>query len=222
MRTLRFITTGLIASLQIVPFSTDRLFQVELTEFPTSRAILLSKLGPTQFDCGRVIFKPAFAPEYSVSVYSRSLGRGQTKYLVAYIAVDQNLWQVTDAGGKPRRAQGLKTRRIDCEIPQRTAEKVKQAWIGMLSGNQQPKPMREEDVARTTDATVVEFSIQLSPARILYGETVEVDLLLRRKTRVLVDLAKTLVNYCKAKQTDRAAIALKIDRKATRLLGMLK
>jgi hypothetical protein len=92
----------------------------------------------------------------------------------------------------------------------------------MLSGNQRPRPWTEVDATRSTDATVAEFSIQVSHAEILYGETIDADELLRERTRALMDLARTLVDYSKAKQTDRAAIASKIDRKATRLLEMLK
>ena len=219
MKTLRLIATALIACLNIVPFSADRLFQVELTEFPRSRAILLSKLGPTQFDCGRVIFKPAFAREYSVSVYSTRSG---DRYLATYIKAEHSLNELFEPGRDPKEAQAVKTRRSDCEIPKQTAEKVRKVWIGMLSGNQRPRPMGEEDAARATDATVAEFSIQLSHAEILYGETLDADLLLRERTRMLVDLAKALADYCKGKPSDRPAIATKIDQKATRLLEMLK
>ena len=91
----------------------------------------------------------------------------------------------------------------------------------MLSGDQHPKPMREEDVGRTTDATVAEFSIQLSHGETLYGE-VALELVEGRKTRGLLEVANALIEYCKAIPTDRPAIASQIDRKASRLLDLLK
>jgi hypothetical protein len=199
----------------------DCLYQVDLAQFPKYRALWMAKLGPTPFNHARMMVEPAFAPEYSVSVYSRSLSRDQVKYVVTYIAADQNFWQATDIGRQPQRAQSVKTRRIDCEISKQTGDKLKQAWIEMLSGDQQPKPMREEDAGRATDATVAEFSIQLSRAQTLYGE-VAVELVEGRKTRALLQVANALIEYCKAKPTDRPAIASQLDRKVTRVLELLK
>lgn len=199
----------------------DCLHQVDLAEFPKYRTLSMAKLGPTPFNYARMMVEPAFAPEYSVSVYSQSLRPDRVKYVVTYIVADQNLWQATDIARQPQRAKGVKTHRTDCEISKQTAEKVKQAWIAMLSGDQHPKPMREEDVGRTTDATVAEFSIQLSHGETLYGE-VALELVEGRKTRGLLEVANALIEYCKAIPADRPAIASQIDRKVGRLLELLK
>jgi hypothetical protein len=199
----------------------DRLYQVNLSEFPKYRALWIGKLGPIPFNYARMMVEPAFAPEYSVSVYSRVLRRGQIKYVVTYMVADRNLWQTTDIGRYPQRARAAKTRRIDCEIPKQTAENVKQAWIGMLSGDQHPRPMREEDAARTTDATIAEFSVQLPRGETLYGE-MAIELPEGRKTRALLEVANALIDYCKAKPTNHPAIAGQIDRKVKGLLQMLR
>jgi hypothetical protein len=203
------------------PSGRDRLFQVDLTEFPGYRLIWLNKLGPTRFDCGRMIVEPAFAPEYSVSVYSRPSASRPRRYFVTYMTADQNLWQTTDAGRHPKAAEAAKIRRVDCEIPASTAYLLRQAWIQMLSGSQRPRPMREEDAARSTDATIAEFSIRLAHGETLYGEFA-VELPPGQKTRRLVELGGTLVDYCKANSADRQTIAAKLDRNATRLFEMLK
>jgi hypothetical protein len=205
-----------------VAFERDRLLKVDLGFFPRYRAILLNKLASTSFDCGRVVFKPAFAPEYSVSVYSRATSNKPTQYFVTCIKADLSLNDRMEPGIDPREAQAVKTHRSDCEIPKKTAENVRQAWLGLLSGNKRPRPMRLEDAARTTDTTVAEFSIQLSRAKVLYGEEIAAELPQGPKTKMLVDLANTLANYCKSKRSDRAAVASEIDQKATRLLEMLK
>ena len=207
---------------QTAASQSDRLLQVDLTEFPRSRGILLSKLGPTPFDCGRVIFKPAFAPEYSVSVHSTRVGDKLPKYVATYIKAEDSLNELFEPGVDPKEAQAVKVRRIDCEISKQTAEKLKQAWMGMLSGNQRARPMTEEDATRATDATIAEFSIQLSQVQILYAELLEVESPRGPKTKMLVDLANTLVDYCKARKGDRGTIASKIDGRATQLLKMLK
>jgi hypothetical protein len=199
----------------------DRLYQVNLSEFPKYRTLLLGKLGPTPFNFGRVMIKPAFAPEYSVSIYSRSLASGEMKYLVTYLAAEHSLWETSDAGGETQDAKHTNVRQIDCEIPKEIADKIRLAWLGMLTGNQRPTRMREEDAARTTDATIAEFSIQVSPSETLYGE-IAVEAPTGQKTKALSDLANTLVEYCKAKTTDRSEIGNRIDEESNRLLGLLK
>lgn len=181
----------------------DRLFQVDLAQFPKYRTLSMAKLSPTPFNYARMMVEPAFAPEYSVSVYSQPLRPDRVRYVVTYIVADQNLWQATDIARQPQRAKSVKTRRTDCEISKHTAEKVKQAWIAMLSGDQHPKPMRKEDVGRTTDATIAEFSIQLSQGETPYGK-VALELVEGRKTRGLLEVANALIEYCKA-TTDRSA-----------------
>jgi len=200
----------------------DRLYDVSLKEFPRYRALWQGKLGPTPFNYGRMMAEPAFAPEYSVAVYSRPIGGGGVKYFVTYIAMNRSLWQATNVGKNPQGAERAKTRRIDCEIPKETALKVRQAWLGMLSGKQSPRPMREEDLVRATgDATIAEFSIQLSGEQALYDELVA-ELPSGPKTRTLVEIANALADYCKAEPTARPAATSQIDRKVTRLIGLLK
>ena len=201
--------------------ASDCLYQVDLAQFRKYRALWTAKFGPTPFNYARMMAEPAFAPEYSVSVYSQSSRPDQAKYVVTYIVGDQNLWQATDIAKQPQRAKGVKTRRTDCEISEQTAEKVKQAWIAMLSVDQHPKPMPKEVVGRATDATVAEFSIQSSHGEALYGE-VAVELAEGRKTRGLLEVANALIEYCKATPAERPVIASQIDRKANRVLELLK
>jgi len=105
----------------------DRLYEVSFKEFPRYRALWQGKLGPTPFKYGRMMAEPAFAPEYSVAVYSRPIGGGTVKYFVTYITMDRSLWQATNVGKNPQGAERAKTRRIDCEIPKETTLKVRQA-----------------------------------------------------------------------------------------------
>jgi hypothetical protein len=168
-----------------------------------------------------MMVEPAFAVEYSVSVYSRPSTDRQRRYFVTYVTADRNLWQATDAGRHAKEAEAAKIRRVDCEIPSSAAHLARQAWIQMLSGSQRPRPMRKEDAARSTDATIAEFSIQWSHGKTLYGEF-PVELPSGRKTRALIELGDTLINYCKAKPAHRQTIAAKFERDATRLLEILK
>jgi|ERR1043166_426242 hypothetical protein len=220
MKTFRCVAA--IASLYVaiiaaMPADKDGLIQVNLAEFPKYRAVLVKKLGSTRFDCGRVVFKPAFVPEYSVSVYSKT---SKDQYFATYIKAEQNLNDLLEPGADRKKAKLVKTRIVTCEMPRHIAEELRQAWIGMLSGKQHPRPMTLQDAVRATDATVGEFSIQL-PNETLYGEVLEAESPLGRKTTALVELANMLIGYCQAEPTHRPAIEHEIDRKATRLLEML-
>jgi hypothetical protein len=200
----------------------DRLSEVKLARFPKYRALWLSKLGPTAFDYGRMMAEPASAPEYSVSVYSQQLQAGQVKYFVTYIIADRSLWDSSDVGKRPEDGESAKTRRIDCQIPREIAEKVKQVWLGMLSGKQRPTSLSAEEAAPSTgEGTIAEFSIQRSGGETLYGE-IDADFPPGWKTRTLLDIANDLIAYCKATPADRPAITSKIDQQATALLEQLK
>jgi hypothetical protein len=185
------------------------------------RKLRLAKLGITSFDYGRVIVEPAFAPEHSVSLYRKSTPDGHVRAIITYVVADRNLWDATNGGIDIKRAQQVKTRRIDCEIPTRTAEKVRQVWIAMLAGKQRPIPMRAEDAARTTDATTTEFSIQLSTAETLYGE-IAAEAPSGPKTRALLELVTALVHYCESDSEHRVKEAHRIDREATKLIVILE
>ena len=98
-----------------------------------------------------------------------------------------------DMQKRPRRRRSGE---LIVRFPSSAAHLARQAWIQMLSGSQRPRPMREEDAARSTDATIAEFSIQLPHGKTLYGEF-PVELPSGRKTRALIELGDTLINYCK-------------------------
>ncbi|HZS18917.1 MAG TPA: hypothetical protein VFA51_13400 [Candidatus Udaeobacter sp.] len=199
----------------------DRLFEVNLALAPNYRSLLLSKLGPTPFDCGRFIAEPAFAAEYSVSVYSQPSADGEVKYFITYTASDKSLWETSNAGKDTKAARNINVHRLDCEIPRAIAQKTKQVWFAMLTDNQRRRPMHLQDAGRVTDATIGEFSLQLSPAKAIYGE-MPVEAPVGVKTKTLVDIANALIEYYKAKPATRADIATTIDSTTTELLSRLK
>ena len=197
------------------------LLQVDLTEFARYRAIRLSKLGPTRFDCGRMIVEPAFAPEYSVSVYSRQKEGKQRVYFATYVLAGSSLWQNSEIGRYPQRAEAIRVHRIDAKVPKRTAKLLKEAWLQMLSGAQRPRSIREEDV-RSTDSTVAEFSIETSAGKSLQGEVLDIASPPGQKAKALLELANSLIDYCKTEPAKRPSLVSELDRKATSLLALLK
>jgi hypothetical protein len=179
------------------------------------RSFLAGKLGVTPFDCGRVIDTPSFEPESFVSVYSHT----QNGRRVCYVTVtraDANLWQRTKSLHDMRAAQNVGIQRIDAEISESVAKKIRQVWTRMLQASRVPPPLGLE---LELDGKLI-FSIQQA-----VGSTLAAQLWLPApgpKTRALVEMSNALWDYCKSAPANRPAIASKIDQEATRLLAKLK
>ena len=210
-----------------------------LREHPNYRKVLISKLGVTPFDCGRLLALPFPGGEGSQSVYSKS-SNGRRVYYVTRISSEKNLWDLTDGGRHPEMARSVKTQRIDAEIPQKTAELLRQVWLGMLEGPQKPRPTPPPNHVVLVDASFFEFSIERTDGPSLVGvlnisagyagrERTTAPALPRAqiapgfgdRLRMLVDVSEAVYQYCVAEPAKRSAIARKIDQKATRLLEML-
>jgi len=199
----------------------DHLVPVNLNENRAYRTILLSKLSPTPFDCGRAILLPPFEPEASISIYS-TWRNGRLAYGVTYISAEGNLWQRTDAGRQPSLAKAVHVRRLDANMPERTGILLRQVWLQNLRGPHGPRPIPRPKTAIVLDATTEEFSIQMPTGKVLYGD---LDFSLSfpgKKTKKLVDMTNALYDYCKAPESDRPAMAAGIERQAKRLLLDLK
>jgi hypothetical protein len=70
---------------------------------------------------------------------------------------------------------------------------------------------------------MAEFSVQASSSEALHGKLLDIMLPPPgQKTKTLLAVANTLIEYCKTKSEDRSPIADKIDQQVTRLLQMLE
>lgn len=199
----------------------DHLQPIDLNRFAQYREVLKSKLCLTPADYGRAIARPSFTPEETVSVYSSGHAR-QARFQLTYLIAADNLWQRTDAGHYPERARSVRVHRIDAEIPQRTAELVSEVWLRMLSGSQQPRqtpPPQRQTIS--VEGTIDEFWLEREDGRALFGEIDTSIPPAGPKTKALLNLSRTLVDYCKAEPVKRPAFAAKINMQATELLSRL-
>ena len=213
---------GLVSvSMRLIASDVDHLIPSHRQREPQYYSLLSSLLGLTGFDCGRTIVVPAFEPEYSVSVYTRS-GAGASTYGVTYVIAETNVWQRTNEGRD--RTAVPKVRRFDAEIPEQTAHLLREIWMGMLTGPQRPRPTptpRREIVI--SDETSVELSLQRWGSPMLFGEIDNISVRPPgKKKQELVRLSWLLVEYCKTNPKQRPAIVKRIDDKANALLALLK
>ncbi len=183
-------------------------------------AILKEKLCVTPFDEGRVLILPAFAGEESLSVYSQRRDKGHQLHYVTYLAASENLSDRTGSGRYPQEAKNVRIRRIDAEIPERTAKLVKRGWFEALAHT---RPLSKSERALElvfTDAAEAQFSLS-EPHRTLSGRTVMAPGRLGRRMNELVAITDLLRAYCKSKPADRPVIAAKIESESTRALKLL-
>jgi hypothetical protein len=186
------------------------------------RKVLLSKLGVTPYNHGRLIVLPFSDREDSQSVYSRS-SKGRRIYYITRISSEESLWNRTDGGRYPERARSVKTHRIDIEMPERTAELLRQVWLGMLEGPQGPRPTPPPNphILPQLHPMYFEFSIERADGAPLVGALNLSAGSSGEKTKRLVELSEEIYHYCIAQPAKRPAIAKKIDEKAQNLLGLL-
>jgi hypothetical protein len=192
--------------------STDHLIPANEEHHHAYRQLVQAKFGRGAFDCGRVVVEPAFEPESSVAIHCDSLNNCVVTYLVA----TESLWERTDGGRNPSAAASVNTKRVDAQLPSRTAGKLRKVWMRMLQATR-PRADSGERVV-PTDATDLEFSIKLAAAGVA---SARIDWQLPKqgeKTRTLIALCEDLISYCKAAPFRRTAIMPLIDAKADRLL----
>jgi hypothetical protein len=189
--------------------------------FEKYREFLASKLGHTPFDCGRVLIKPAFEGESSISVYCVSAKHVGQKCRVTYTEARDNLWQRTNALQNLERASRVKIKRIDADISATTALSVRRAFSRILK-MMRPHTTREGEMrSLTTDATYTEFSLEALSEPQSSGD-LDISLVRQGKhVRNLLILSRLLVDYCRANERDRATIDRAIEKKAVQLAGAL-
>jgi hypothetical protein len=219
-----FLSLG--SALLVVLFSQNKSYAISEPDYlaPSDRAkfkeyyqLLDKVLSPNGFDYGRVIVTPAFEPEYSISVYQRTNSQGATAG-VAYVKADRNIWRSTDMAQERNRVP--KAHRLDADLPTRTAELVRRVWLGMLTGNQSPRPDSGPRFV-ISDQTTAEFSLKVD-GRVVHGENENISVKpLGGKLRDHMRLAWLLMDYAKAPPTERPRLIKQIDRLAESLLARL-
>jgi hypothetical protein len=180
------------------------------------RSLLIKKLGVTPFDCGRIIDSASLGPEAVLSVWCEGNG-GRQACRITSIEALENLWQRTNSMRDPASVEGVAIRRIDTNIPESTAKRIREIFLRMLQNVRPAAPLGAELVM----SGYLDFAIQRSSD----SPPLEGEILLPPrgpKTQALVNISDALWEYSKAAPANRPAVARKIDREATALLDQLK
>lgn len=74
------------------------------------------KLSMTPFDCGRIVVRPPFTGESSISIYSEAKQNDSLRYHITMRAAEESLWQASLGGVDPTKAEDIKIRQVDVVI----------------------------------------------------------------------------------------------------------
>jgi len=199
----------------------DHLATIDARRFASYRQILLSQLGTTPFDAGRVVVCPAFESEYSISIYSVSGGGNRRAFRVTYLSPTESIWTLTDGGNDLSEIHGIRVKRIDADIPESTATVLKEVWTKMLSQARGEAPPSGKWEQIPIDSTSVEWYLQRPERHVSSGQLNNYVTRGPNTQSFLTLTAETLLRYCKSDPKERASIAHRIESDGQRLLGAL-
>ena len=184
----------------------DPIIKVDVHKDAEYRRILAAKLGPTPFDCGRVIVHVFPAPEYSVSVYTVP---GSREHKVTFIAAKKSLWMHRSSFES---AMSVKARRIDANIPAKLAGKLRNVYERVLSNVRQGEPPERLWEAIPKDNFDFEWSLEQAERRVLRGRWNNYKSSVPVRTEDFMSASAFLLkDYCEAKPARRPIIAKRIE-----------
>ena len=209
-----------MASQAISSSNNDHLAVLRTSEFPRYHKLLISKLGATPYDVGRVLVCPAFGPEYSVSVYTKRMA-GKRRYRITWIGATQTIWGSTNGGNDERGILEVNTSRVDADISKSTAELLEEVWSRMLDQAKGKTPPTGNWQKIPVDSTNIEWYQQTSRDN-LAAAKLNNYIPIGPKTAQFVRLTTELLpKYCKARTDARQALTQAIESDARKLLGKI-
>lgn len=157
-----------------------------------------------------------------MSVYSARSPDATIRYKITYIQSDRNLYHLSAEGRAPSAVNGARIKRVDAELPEKTAKLVKQVWLRLLRDARGTyPPARDQWEAVPTDLTQVEFSVQGETANAEFGLLNLFLATQRSKVEKLLHIGNDFVSYCKVSPEKRLRIAANINKEANELLAEL-
>lgn len=161
----------------------------------------------------RMIVRPSFDAEYTVSVYGDSDSyeiSASKEFFVSYTVVNRNIWYARSQDNQEKIEKPIQPKTLKASIPAAVAKRVCAIWDEMILGTHYP---REDSVG--FDGVTIEFMAHRGR-----GET-------RSPTEgtspaLLKDLGESLINYCKADEKERKQRLDAIGQSASKLESYLK
>jgi hypothetical protein len=169
------------------------------------------KLLVTPGELARFISLPGSASvETSVSIYQMRGKRGSLPgdYWVTVTQSSKSLWETMQTVSKPK---AVRVERLDAPLPQVVAQTVHDTWVRMLT---RVRPALRSEEEALVDSTQEIFAISKSDGSIIEGQTSSRP---GRKTKALIEMAFSLMEYCDKPPALRNRIVKDIQRHAIKV-----
>lgn len=111
----------------------DHLLPADRSRDRSYFSLLDRKLATTPFDCGRIVVRPPFTGEHSISVYSKPTRNRLSRYQITMRAAQESLWQASLAGVDPMKGQSISISEANIVITAELAKLLKGVLTAMVA-----------------------------------------------------------------------------------------
>lgn len=210
-------TTGLGAEfLEVMeqgeePSHLEPLFH-EDTEY---QLLVQRKLELTPGECGRVVFRPSFQPEWAVSVHAveedAKRGASHQGFQITLTEAESSLYfsLPSNREGKGKKPRPVRVVRRDVDIPKDLAVAVQRAWAAVLRQTRYP-----DKWYGGCDGEFLEFSVFVRGLGVLQGQTWSPQ---KGLPAALMKAGVSLADYCRATETQRQKLLLSLQAELQRI-----
>jgi len=176
--------------------------------------LLDRKLANTPFDYGRIIVRPPFTGEYSISIYRETRPNGASRYRITMRAAEESLWQASSGGVDPTKAETVKIRQIDVSITPELARVLRDALAAMV---EQTRPLgHEEQPAKIVIEGPLTEVMVLRDGKVVAGQMGNFPPTMP-KLRLLEKLIANLKSLCESPPSDRTHLLAEVTSSAEAL-----
>jgi hypothetical protein len=151
-----------------------------------------------------MVYLPSFDPEECLVLHEAKGDR--PTYTLVHTRADRNIWYSMAQNSDDGKPKPVHVRRREVDLPPDLAGRVCRIWERMLRGVRYPT--RDPDFA-VMDGTRVEFW-----RRGMFGDTYEPE---RGAPKLLVELGRSLIDYCSASEDHRPRARRDVEQKCRSL-----
>jgi hypothetical protein len=172
--------------------------------------ILDRKLLTTPGDFGRMIFRPAFEPEFAVSVYAPK-AHATDVFRVTLTEATKSVWSsltpkqqgyIPAPGTKHNEhdtSSEIRVKRIDVDIDRELALAIQKTWQAMLARDPLPDSASERFIG--VDSSSAEFAVRMPNHKLIVRETSTAH---GPPAADFVQIGLLLADYCRAPEKERS------------------
>jgi len=172
--------------------------------------LLHKKLVSTPFDYGRIIVRPPFTGEYSISIYAETSRDRVKRYHITMRTAQESLWQAALGGVNPSKAEGVKINQTDIFITSQLAGRLREVLTAMVDQTRElgadEKPNRIVIEGPLTDIMIIRRSGRVDEGQMgNFPPTTP-------KLRLLSKLITSLAQLCNSPDSKRPYLITEVTR----------